>query len=121
MPALKVRRAIVGDPDFAFAVLPNQDLQRQIDRDAGRGNHERRSGFRIAEYQELGGPHLHSGSFRLTTVIDQGKQLDSFGLEYFLQFFNRLIDRMMAGYADDSGVCIRYSLLSPDLLQDLPA
>src|SRR6266487_7204011 len=58
VPRLKIRRAIVGDPDLAVTVLPNQDLERQIDRDRGRGNHEGSSGFRIAEYQKLCRPHM---------------------------------------------------------------
>jgi len=39
MPGLKVRNAIVRDPDFTAAVLPNQNLKRQIDRDTRRRNH----------------------------------------------------------------------------------
>src|SRR5260370_28754869 len=107
MPDLKVPRVIVGDPDFAVTVLTNQNLERQIDSDRRRGNHEGSSGFRIAEYQKLRRPHVHAGLFRFTTVIDQGKELDSFGLKYFLQLLNGLIDRMAASYADDSVVCVR--------------
>lgn len=105
MPGLKVSQAIVRDPDFTVAVLPNQNLERQIDRDAGRRNHQRRSGFRTAEYQKLGGPHLHSGFFCFTAVIDHGKQLYALGLEYLLDLLNRLIDQLFAGYADDSVIC----------------
>ena len=41
MAGLQVASAIVRDPDLTVMVLPNQDLERQIDRYAGRGYSER--------------------------------------------------------------------------------
>jgi tRNA nucleotidyltransferase/poly(A) polymerase len=40
-------------------------------------------------------------------MIHQGEQLDSLGLEDLVQFFKRLIHRMITRYADDSVVCVR--------------
>ena len=104
MAGLKGRGAIERDPDFAVIVLPNQHLERQVDGDGGRGEHQRSSRFRIAEDQELRGPHLHSDFFRFTTVIDQGEEFDSLGLENFFELLDGLIDRVVTGHADDSVV-----------------
>ena len=102
MPDLKVPRAIRGDPDFAVTILPDQDLQRQVDRDARRSDHEWSAGFRIAEDQQFGWPHFDAGLFRLTAVIDQGKQLDALRLQDSFQFLNGFVHRVVAGYGYNS-------------------
>ena len=102
MPRLKVGRGIAGDLDLAVGVLPNQDLHWKIDRDAGRRDHERRSGFRIAEDQQLGGTHLHPCPLRLTAMIDHAEQFDPLGLQDPRKFLNRLVDRVLAEYGYDA-------------------
>ena len=92
MPGLQVCRAVIRNPDPGIGIFPNKNLERQINGDARRSNHERSSGFGIAEDQKLGRPHAHAGFFRLTTVIDQGKQLDPLRSQDFFEFLDRLVD-----------------------------
>ena len=55
VPFRKVSRAVIGDPNFSVgvfaAVFPHQDLERQIEGAAGRGQHQRSPGLGIAEDQ----------------------------------------------------------------------
>jgi hypothetical protein len=37
VPFLQVRQAVIGDPDPSFAILPDQNLEREIERDAWSG------------------------------------------------------------------------------------
>jgi hypothetical protein len=39
VPFLQIARAVVGNPNSSLRVLPNQNLQRQIDRHTGRRLH----------------------------------------------------------------------------------
>ena len=49
--SLQVDGRVVGKPHSAVRVLPDEDLQRQIDGDARRGDHQWSPGFRVAEDQ----------------------------------------------------------------------
>jgi hypothetical protein len=42
VPLPKIFRAVVGDPDPTLPVFPNQRLEREINGDGGRRNHQRR-------------------------------------------------------------------------------
>jgi hypothetical protein len=46
---LQIRQAVAGNPDLSCAVLPNQNPKREIDGDAGSGQHEGRSCFGITQ------------------------------------------------------------------------
>jgi hypothetical protein len=92
VPLLEILRAVVTDPHFSLSVFPDQDLQRKVDGAAGRRQHYWSAAFRVAEDQQFGGRHVHSHLFRLPTVVDQGKESDSFRLQNILELFDCLVD-----------------------------
>jgi len=98
----QVIRAVVRDPNLSLGVFPNQDLQRQVDRDARGRQHHRRPRLRAAENQQLCGWHLHSYLFRLSAVINESKQNDPCGLQDALQHLDGFIDGVNAGNVDNS-------------------
>src|ERR1700722_8928685 len=104
--------AVVGDPVFPLRVFPDQDLERQIDGDARRGQHQGGSSLGIAEDDQLGGVHLHSNFGRFPAVVDQSKDGDSLSLENRQQFFQRRVYRVPGGFVDDSVIGQGFSLVS---------
>jgi alpha/beta hydrolase family protein len=71
--SLQVDGRVVGKPHSAVRVFPDEDLQRQIDRDAGRSDHQRSAGFGVAKDQELGRVHAHPDLRSFATVVHQRK------------------------------------------------
>jgi hypothetical protein len=49
MPFLQILGAIVGKPGSSPAILPNQNLKREIDGDAGSGEHHRSAALGTAK------------------------------------------------------------------------
>src|SRR5579862_6282840 len=66
---LQVGGAVPGDPDFAGGVLRDEDLEREVDGDAGGGEHEGRAGFGVAEDEEFGGRHVEADLFGFAAVV----------------------------------------------------
>lgn len=85
MALLEVFRRIVGKPDLSLRVLPSQRLEREVDRDAGGRNHERRTAFGIAEDEQLRGAHLEADLGGFAAVIDERENIDSVFFEKRLQ------------------------------------
>lgn len=104
MAFFQIRRAVIRNPHFPFAVFPNQELQRKIDCNAGSGQHKRCSRLRAPEDQQLGGAHFHPHFFCFSTVINESEQSDSLGLQEILQSIHRLLDGVMAWLLNDSFV-----------------
>src|ERR1035438_7694660 len=59
------------------AVLPNENLQRQIDGDAGSREHQRSTGHWVPKDQQLRWWHCQTGSLGLAAMVDHSKQGDS--------------------------------------------
>src|ERR1700677_3836920 len=70
-------RIVIRNPHLPTRVLPNKDLQRKVDGNAGSSLHERRSGLGVSKDQQFCRWHLHSRLLRLTAVVDQGKESNS--------------------------------------------
>src|ERR1700674_2188134 len=87
VPLLKVFRRIVGEPHFALLVVPCERFQWKIDRQPGRGDHQRRPAFRTAEDQQLRRAHGEAGLLRLTAVVDECKHRQAFLFEDRLEPF----------------------------------
>jgi len=102
VPLFQIFGAGVGNPGLSMGVLPNQNLQREINGDARGSEHKRRASLGAAKDQELCGTHFHSNSFGFATVIDQSEQCDTLGLQNMLEFVDSLVDRMIAWLIDDA-------------------
>src|ERR1700724_286978 len=73
--ALKQVEAIVdGHPNMLGLVLPDQDLERQIDRRFGRHLHHLGSGRWAAEDEQGGRPEPQTGALRLPCLVNHGEQ-----------------------------------------------
>src|SRR5262249_27994293 len=77
VPFLQILWAVVGNPGFSLFVFPDKNLQRQIDSNAWRSQHQWRPRLRTPENQQLCRPHLHSHFFCLATVVDERKKRNS--------------------------------------------
>ena len=73
MSMLEIFGTIVGDPNFAASVLPDQDLQRKVNRDRGRCHHHRRAALWTAEKDELRRVHLEANFFGFAAVVHAAK------------------------------------------------
>ena len=96
MSLLKIRGVIVRQPNLAVCVLPDQRLQRQIDRSRRRGLHQRRPAFGTAEDQQLRWPHRKADLRRLAAVVDQGEDHDALLLQEKLESLRRLVYGVLA-------------------------
>ena len=98
--------AVVGDPDFTLSIFGDEYFQREIDGDAGRGEHEGRPAFWIAEDEELGIRHFQSDFSGLSTVVNQDKQLNAFCLEQRFELRYGFVHRMVARLSDDACILL---------------
>ena len=71
MALLKIGEAVVRHPDLAPDILPDQDLEGKVDRDAGSGQHQRGAGLWVAKDQELGRRHCHADASRFSAVVHE--------------------------------------------------
>src|SRR5690348_17260035 len=97
MTLAQVPRIVIRDRNLILSILSHEHLQRQINREARSGQHQRRSSFRAAKDEKLRRRHLQSNFLSLTAVIDHGKHLQTFFPESSLQAAHRFIDRKAAG------------------------
>src|SRR5215470_14098477 len=70
VPLLEEARAVVAQPHLAGVVLPDEDLERKVDRAPRRGDHERRPRPRIPEDEELGRSKRQPDLGGLAAVVD---------------------------------------------------
>ncbi len=94
-------RSCCRKPRLYPGVFPDQNLKREIDGDAGSGQHQRCAGFRTSKDQQFGGPHFDAHLFCLSAVVNQSEQGDSLRLQDPLEFFHRLVYRVITGHIDD--------------------
>jgi len=74
----EVGGGVVAHQDLAaIARAPDEDLQRQIQREQGRGDHERRAGLGTAENEELRLLHLEADPLRRAAVVDQREHVEA--------------------------------------------
>src|SRR5262249_53762332 len=85
---LQVLCRVVGDPDFAAGVFRDEDLQRKIESNAGRGLYERSAGVGAAEYEQFGVGHLQAGFARFPAVVYYDKKSQALRLQDSLQLFD---------------------------------
>ncbi len=102
MTLAQVLRIVVRYGNLILSVLSHQRLQRQINREARSGHHQRRSTFRAAKDEDLRRRHLQPNFLSLAAVIDQGKHLKTFFRKSSLQTLHRFIDRKTTGDLDES-------------------
>src|ERR1700694_2969281 len=99
---LEVGRGIVRDPNFAGGVFGDQDFEREIQRGARRSKHQRCACLGITEDQQLCGGHLETGAGGFAAVVDEGEELDPFGLQDGLQAGDGFVDGVIAGSAKNA-------------------
>lgn len=92
VPPLQESRAVVRNPGRAGGVLPDQDLQRQVDGRAWRRDHDRRPGLGAAEDQQLGRAHRKSDPFGLAAVVDQREKCESLVAQDRLETLHGVLD-----------------------------
>jgi hypothetical protein len=80
---LQIGGTIVGDQDLSVCIFPDQNLERQIDGNAGRRQHHGSAALWVPENQQLGRAHFHFHLSCLAAVIDQREKRDAFGLQRF--------------------------------------
>src|ERR1700722_2624549 len=102
VPLRQIFRAVVGDPDFPLVILPNQDLEWQVDGNARCRDHKGSAPLWVTENEKLGRTHFHPYLLRFSAVIDECEYGNSLNLEDSLELPQGLIDRMLAGFIDDS-------------------
>jgi hypothetical protein len=61
----------------AVSSFGDQDFEGEIQRGAGRGEHQRRAGLGIAEDQQLGAWHFQAGAGGFAAVVDDGEEFDA--------------------------------------------
>lgn len=76
---LEVGGGVVREPNFAIGIFGDEDLQGQIESDAGRSEHERRAAFGIPEDEQLCVGHVQASFFRFAAMVDDSKELDVLG------------------------------------------
>jgi hypothetical protein len=101
---LQVGRRVVRDPNLAVCIFMDQDLQREIERGAGGGEHDGGARLRASEDQELGGRHGHASFCCFAAVIHKSEEGNAFCSQGFGEGLHGLIDGVMAGDAGDAGV-----------------
>ena len=105
VPHRQPRRIIVGDPDAAARIFPDERLQWQVDAGSLVGLHQWRSCRRIAEDQQLGRSKWHADGRGAGGMVDARKDRDALGLQAGLQAVDRHLDRVTAPHAHQAG-CI---------------
>ncbi len=103
MPLRQIGRRIVGDPDIAFWILPDEQFQGQIDSNASRRQHQGSAGLGITEDEQLGRKHFHADLLRFSAVVDQGKDRDPLCSKKFLRAAEGFLDGIIAGFIYESG------------------
>ena len=99
---LQIGGTIVGDQDFSLRIFPDQNLERQIDGNAGRRQHHGSAALCVPENQQFGRMHFHVHLCRLAAVIDQREKRDAFGLQNSLQLLDCFVHRVITRDIDQS-------------------
>src|SRR5690242_11459422 len=90
--------SVVGQPGFAFRILPNERFQWQIDSNFLVGLHERRARLGITEDQELGWSQLEADLRGSSRMINACKYCQALSCGLSLEPFHRLFWPIAAGH-----------------------
>src|SRR5580692_10664547 len=108
MPLLQIRGAVIGDPHLPGRVLPDKNLEREIDGDAWSGKHNWRASLRAPEDQQFGGRHFHSHLLRFSAMVNQREESYALRFQNTFEAFYRFIHRVIAMYVDDPGAAFEW-------------
>src|SRR5437016_12616803 len=102
MSLLQIGGTIVSDQDFSLGIFPDQNLERQIDGDAGRRQHHGSAALWVPENKQLRRTHFHIHLCRLAAVIDPREKRDAFGLQNSVQLLDCFVYRVITRDIDQS-------------------
>src|ERR1700722_316801 len=101
VPRLQVLRTVVGHPHPSIFLF-KQRLHRQIDGQARRSHHQRRTPFGAAKNQQFSRAHFEAYFFRLSAMIHARENLQSFLSKRRLQPLQRFLHRIAARHSHQS-------------------
>ena len=81
MTILEILDGVVDDPDLPIFILGDQDLERKIDRDGGRGDHQGSTSFWITEDNHAGGIHFQTGFFSIVAEMNSRENRETLRLD----------------------------------------
>ena len=97
---LEIWEGVVGDPDFALSIFPDEEFEGKVDGGGGGGEHDGSATFGIAEDEEVGGAHGEAGFCGFAAVVDEGKDGDMVGVEDGFEFGGGVVNGVTAGDAN---------------------
>jgi hypothetical protein len=97
----------VAHPDGAVRALPDQHVERQLERDQRGGDHERCARRRATKDQHVRGLHRQANARGRAAVIDVCKHRQRFALEQRLESLQCLLHRVRAHPTHDPLSCRR--------------
>ena len=96
MALLQPCGVVPGDQRCAVGFLSEKNLQWKIERSAGRREHHRCAGLRVAEDQQLCVGHMEADGAGFAGVIDESEELDVFFGEQGGEALDEFIDGVTA-------------------------
>src|SRR6185312_16400721 len=106
---VEIVRRIVGQPHFAFIVLPDKSLGWVVYREQGRLCHDRRAEFWIAEDDYRARAHFNSELLARSGMIDASENNKARTLSRFdrrLKPIDRVWHRMIARLGNYAVICV---------------
>src|ERR1700733_8784821 len=102
MPLRQPVRIVVGNPRLPGGVLPDQDLEGQIDADGLLRLHQRRAAFGVAEDQEIGRVEAQTDRSGAGRMIDMGEFCQALAFYLRLEPVHRFHWPVLARYGYQS-------------------
>ena len=103
VPAREVARVVVAHEDAGVVGLPDQQFERQVEREERVLEHERRPGPGTPEDHELRVGHGETDLGGLTAVVDHREDLETSGFELRDGPTQHLVDTDRTSQGDDTG------------------
>ena len=94
----------VADEDLACVVLPDQQLQGELDRERGTSDHELGEDLRVPEEDELRLRQDEAGLGRVAAVVDHGEDVEAERFDQSDRAPQDLVDAPVASQGDDAVV-----------------
>jgi hypothetical protein len=91
-----------GELRAAVGGLSDEDLEWEVERGGGRGEHQGCAGFGVSEDEELRRRHGEAGGERFAGVVDEAEELDAFFFEEGFEAGDGFVDGMVSGEGDDA-------------------
>jgi hypothetical protein len=108
VPVVQIGKGVPGDSDIAcgkwIAAFGDEQLERQVDGDRRRGEHQRCAAFGVAEDHKLGGRHLQAYGRGLAAVVDDLEELDALGGKNGCEARYGVIDGVVGRDGDEAGI-----------------